>query len=277
MSLIERAISRVRQDGSKSARVISKKEGGTPLARSSSESLLRVTDAMKDALGFNVPAEYLTQSLAEYRHIKRQLLADMQDRESGRSVLVASALAGEGKSQTAANLARSIALEPDFTVLLVDADVINPRITRSMGLAANLGLTDALSDPSIDVELLVVPTDIPGFSVLPAGGVMDRATEFFGSGRMRHLLQALESIPNRIVLIDSLPLLQTTEARALASLIFQIVLVVRAEFTPISAVRRALDLIGKGANVKMVLNDVARTRLSQRLGYGYDYDYSHRQ
>jgi receptor protein-tyrosine kinase len=94
---------------------------------------------------------------------------------------------------------------------------------------------------------------------------------------MRQVLDQLLSVPNRIVVIDSLPLLQTTEARALTPLASQLLLVVRAESTPQVAVKQALELISPEANVKVVLNAVVRSRLTRYLGYGYGYDYDYSQ
>jgi protein-tyrosine kinase len=93
---------------------------------------------------------------------------------------------------------------------------------------------------------------------------------------MREILHTLQLVPNRIIVIDSLPLLLTTESRALLPLAAQVLLVVRAESTPQAAVRKALGLVGENVNVKIVLNAIARTRLSRFVGYEYGYDYDER-
>jgi Mrp family chromosome partitioning ATPase len=92
---------------------------------------------------------------------------------------------------------------------------------------------------------------------------------------MHEVIEQLLLVPNRIVVIDSLPLLLTTEARALAPVAGQIVMVVRAESTPQSAVKEAIELLGEGANVKLLLNAVVRTKALGYLGseYGYGYNY----
>ena len=236
---------------------------------------IRITEEMQEALGLRAPKEQERQRASEYRHIKRQLVSELRQNPARRVIVVASALAGEGKSFTAANLARSLALEPDHTVLLVDADVIKPRLSTILGIADRLGVMDALVDPSCNPEDLVLTTDIEGLSVMPAGSVSENATEYFASQRRVDVLQRLLAVPNRIVVIDTLPLLQTTEARALSSLGGQILLVVRAESTSQAAVQEALSVIGPGANVKIVLNATVRTRLTKYLGHGYGYGYEY--
>ncbi len=277
MSLIERALGRIKSTAAASTSTTSQRPALTmPAPRASLEPDLLITEAMRERLGLNAADNLQHQHASEYRHIKRQIVADVRANPADRIVLVVSAIAGEGKSFTAANLARSLALEPDYSVLLVDADVINPQLSRTFGLAQRPGLMNALVDPGCDVDSLIVTTDIEGLSVLPAGSASANATEYFGSDRMQAVLSRLTQVPTRIVLIDSLPLLQTTEARALMPFASQVLLVVRAESTPQAAVRQAVELIGEEVDVKLVLNAVVRTQLNRYLGYGYgfDYDYS---
>lgn len=283
MSLVEKALGKLRESGGTpdtAATGVLRAERSAitpalPVGREVAEPQLRLSGAMLQRLGLVAPPEQEHQRTSEYRQIKRQVVAEIRENPSERVVLVASALAGEGKSFTSANLARSLALEPDFSVLLIDADVIKPALTRSFGLQGSPGLTDALADGGIDPESLVVTTDIEGLSVMPAGSPHEHATEYFASERMREVLVRLLAVPQRIVVIDTLPLLLTTEARSLVPHASQLLLVVRAESTPQSAVRQALAVIGEEANVKFVLNAVIRTPVSRYLGYGYGFDYNY--
>ena len=196
---------------------------------------------------------------AQYRHIKRPLVAMAISRGSerlphGNSIMVTSALPGEGKSFTSLNLALSIALEQDLRVLLVDADVPRPRLSREFGLEGEPGLIDALRDQSCDVESLIVGTDNPSLAVLPAGSQSDTATELLAGARMAEVVSQLcENDPNRIVLFDSPPVLPTTEARVLTQVIGQVVLVVRCGRTPQKAVLEALHLMLDPGVVNLVL------------------------
>ncbi len=240
---------------------------------------IEISDAMLTQMGLRAPVEQLHQQGAEYRHVKRQLLTHVRVGSSGNSrlILVASALAGEGKTYTSANLALSLALEPDYSVLLVDADVIKPNLTRLFGLSDRPGLMESAVDTSRDVESSIVTTSIPGLSLLPAGRAEDNATEYFSSMHMAQVFEQLLAAPNRIVVVDSLPLLLTTEARALLPHAGQVVLVVRAESTPRNAVMQSLDLMPEETNVKLLLNAIERSALSEYYGYGHGYNYNYRR
>ena len=171
MSLIERALGKAKQagqdrgPGSTSRRPVLK----APEPRVFKEPQLWMTGEIRQRLGIADNGDAEHQRASEYRHIKRQLVAEIRANPSQRVLLVASALAGEGKSFMSANLAYSLAREPDYTVLLIDADVVKPQLTKAMKLADRPGLMNVLVDPSQDIESLVLATDIEGLSVLPAG------------------------------------------------------------------------------------------------------------
>jgi len=213
------------------------------------------------------------QQRGEFRQIKYGLLRDMNGAAGDGLVLVTSALQGEGKSFSSFHLALSLASEQDYTVVLVDADVIRPSLTRMLGLEERPGLMNALIDAATNVESLILGTNIRGLSFLPSGHAAEHATEHFASARMGEVIRQILSVPNRVVVVDTLPLLLTTEARALTALGGQIVMVVRAESTPQTAVSEAIDLLGEGANVKLVLNAAVRSKALGYYGMGYGYDY----
>src|SRR5690606_20325175 len=103
-------------------------------------------------------------------------------------IMMASALPGDGKTFTSINLALSMSRERDSSVVLVDADVAKPHISRIFGVDKEPGLLDALTDKSDDLESLILPTDVGGLSILPAGGHRDNAAELFASAAMRQLV-----------------------------------------------------------------------------------------
>jgi protein-tyrosine kinase len=221
-----------------------------------------------------LPPEHQQAELArEYRRIKRPLLANALGRGSarvpnGNLIMVASAMPGDGKTFMSLNLAFSIRLEEDFTVLLVDGDVAKPQISKLLGVDKELGLLDVLRDPKLDIESVVLPTDVPGLSVLPAGRHAENATELLASARMREVLDALGGRhPERIVLFDSPPLLITTESQALGGVLGQVVIVVRADHTPQSALLEALEFLGDHQHVSLVLNQTMRAPISNYYQY----------
>lgn len=222
-----------------------------------------------------LPPEHQERALADqYRQIKRPLIANAfgrgtQQLPNGRLIMMASAMPGEGKTFTAINLALSTALEKDVSVLLVDADVAKPHISRTFGVSDELGLLDLLRDESAHVESFIIPTDVPGLSLLPAGRQSDTATELLASRRMEAVTKQLAAQdPSRIAVIDSPPLLLTSESRALAQSVGQIAMVVRAGFTPQQAVLDAIGFLGAGKFIGLVLN---QSTLGTPSGYYYGY------
>lgn len=245
--------------------------------RKAANPVVKITDAQLQAVGLRAPPGFVHQQTAEYRHVKRQLIASMAELkcEHRQVILVTSALAGDGKTHSAGNLALSLAKEPDFTVLLIDADVAKPRLSRMFGLEDRPGLMDALAHHDKDPESLVLSTNVEGLSLLPAGHTLSNATELFASSRMQEVMRNLSRPANRIIVVDSLPLLLSTESRALLPCAGQVVVVVRADITPALAVRQALELVGEDANVNLLLNACARDGFGNRSYTGYNYNYTY--
>ncbi|MBM0106197.1 AAA family ATPase [Steroidobacter sp. S1-65] len=222
------------------------------------------------------PLSQERQLAGEYRHIKRPLIANALGRgvpklPQGHRIMIASAMPGDGKTFTSINLALSFALEKDLSVVLVDADVAKAHLSRTFRVHNNPGLMDLLRDESMDAESVILPTDVPGLSLLPAGKSSDTAAELLASSRMEQIASEITARePNRIVLFDSSPLLVTSEAISLSGMVGQIVLVVRAGMTAQSAVLDAIDLLGEGKSIGLVLN---QTDEPVRPGYYYRYSY----
>ena len=210
----------------------------------------------------------------QYRAIKRPLLRNANPGldpplARGNLVMVASALPGEGKTFTSVNLCLSIARERDWTVVLVDGDCSKPHLTRLFAAESEPGLIDLLRDPALTFDSLVMPTDIPGLSVLPAGSRDPRASELLASKRMDELCAALSSgDAARIVVFDSSPLLVTTEAPALSANVGQIAVVVHANETRREAVIAALERLDPSKAIACILNRNAEGE-EHSDSYGY--------
>ncbi len=205
-------------------------------------------------------ADKTNRTAEEFRRIKRPLLMHAGGKgasqvENANLIMVTSALAGEGKTFTAINLAMSIAIEMDKTVLLVDADVAKPDVTSRLGVQAEAGLIDVLLDEGSALQDVLLKTDIPKLTLLPSGRRHVHATELLASERMRQLTLELSTrYPDRIVIVDSPPLLLTNEARVLAGLMGQIVVVVEEGRTPQDVVKEAVALLDANEIVGVVLN-----------------------
>lgn len=234
------------------------------------------------AAGLLAPDTQRSRIKEEYRHIKRPLLINADGRgattvEHPNLIMVTSARAGEGKTFTACNLALSIASERDRTVLLVDADVIKPSLDRTLGFEVELGLVDYLVDEQLDLADVLIDTNVPSLTLLPAGSQYHLSAELLAGERMRKLAAELSGrYADRIVILDSPPLLMTTEASILASLMGQVLVVVEAERTPQSQVKAALDLLDSNRQiVGFVLNKSRAFFGADSYGYGYGYGYGH--
>jgi len=220
------------------------------------------------------PLSAQKQIASQYQIIKRPLIAaavgkDDQRLPNGRTIMMTSALPGEGKTFTSINLALSMALEKNLEVLLVDADVAKPHVSRIFGLEKERGLLDLLGDSSLHPESLIVDTDVQGLALLSAGTRAANATELLASGRMDEVIRLLtQDEPRRIVLLDSPPLLLSSEARVLVGHAGQIALVVRAEVTAQKAVLDAVDAIGEGHHVNLILNQSSSPPSGGYYGYG---------
>ncbi|WP_395403725.1 XrtA-associated tyrosine autokinase [Pseudoduganella sp. UC29_106] len=214
---------------------------------------------MHDA-GLVTAAGGRTSLMEDFRIIKRPLIkrafAQRKSSENpGNLIMITSSLPGEGKTFCAVNLAMSIAMELDHTVLLVDADVARPSVLRTLGLPAQLGLMDILLDDNLDMSEVMLRTNVNTLSILPAGTSSPRATELLASHTMKALVMEIANrYPDRIVIFDSPPLLLTSESHVLASNMGQIVMVVEAESTTQHAVKEALRQLEGCSNVNLVYN-----------------------
>jgi protein-tyrosine kinase len=225
-------------------------------------------------MGVVAPDAEKSQIAEEFRIIKRPLIANAFGQgtarvKNGNLIMVTSSLPGEGKSFCAINLAISMAMEMDRTVLLIDADVAKPRVPEYLGIHADKGLLDVLQDKDLKLSDVLIRTDIAKLTVLPAGRTYKRATELLASAAMTRLIEDIGNrYPDRIILFDSPPLLATSEASVLATHMGQIVMVVEAERTSQEAVREALSHIQSCEVVGMLLNKTTPTP-------GADYYYGY--
>ncbi len=228
------------------------------------------------ARGFVTPDALKSQIADEFRVIKRPIIRNALGQagarvKHGNLVMVTSALPGEGKTFTSLNLALSIAMEIDSTVLLVDGDVAHPAIPGLLGTPHGPGLLDLLTRDNLEFGDAMVRTNVDKLTILPAGSRHRRSTELLASEQMASLLRELASrYEDRIIIFDSPPLLATTEARVLATNMGQIVMVVAADATSHHAVTQALATIESCEVVLMSLNKARRTDVGTYYGYYAD-------
>ena len=228
-------------------------------------------DHLRDG-GLIVPEDPVTGLLEEFRIVKRELLADARAGASplARRILVCSPHPGEGKTYCATNLAIALAAERGLEVLLVDADVVKPSVALRLGIDVEQGLMDALADPAIRPESLVIRTDIEGLFVLPAGTATSLDAEYLASARTGEVLDRLtQGAPDRIVIFDTPPALAASPAAELAQHVGQALLVVRADETSRAALEDAQQLLSACGDIKLLLNAARYSPSGRRFGtYG---------
>lgn len=251
----------------------------SPAWRNPSDRVIELDLERMQSIGLITAGGGRTTVLEDFRIIKRQLIkrafAPRKPGElPGNLIMVTSSLPGEGKTFCSINLAMSIAMELDHTVLLVDADVARPSVLRTLGVPAKAGLMDVLLGDKLDLADVMSRTNVNTLSLLPAGAANPRATELLASQTMAHLVSELASrYPDRIIIFDSPPLLLTTEAHVLATHMGQIVLVVEAERTTQHAVKESLRQLEGLPNVNLIYNKTSE--FPGTAGYDYQYNYNY--
>jgi len=233
-------------------------------------------------MGLLTPDAKRSQIAEEYRLIKRPLIMNIDKKgadivDNANLIMVTSALTGEGKTFSAINLAISIAMERDRTVLLVDGDVAKPSAAKRLGIKYETGLLDILDGSGMTVSKALVRTDIPNLRVLPAGKRHERATELLASEQMAKLMEQFSTrYKDRVVIFDSPPLLLASESAVLAEMMGQILMVVAADHTPRYAVNDALSRLNQDKIIGLLLNKYRPTfgnKFGAGYGYGYGYGY----
>jgi exopolysaccharide/PEP-CTERM locus tyrosine autokinase len=201
--------------------------------------------------------------------------------KSLKTIMITSAMDGEGKSFTAANLGVSLAREIHNRVLMIDCDLRNPTLTEYFGLENRRGLSDYIQGGG-GLQDLVKETRIERLRILPAGMAENAPADLIASNKMKALLNELKSQPEtEFVVIDSPPLLATTEPEVLATLVDGVIFVVRAGVTPRETVEQAMASLEKGKILGAVLNDLVfktaglRSSYFGMNGYYYKHGYGH--
>jgi exopolysaccharide/PEP-CTERM locus tyrosine autokinase len=301
MSIIEKALNKAEDEGQKLDKAINvsseslknrdmQRKPVTPLnpgislngGQPALKEIAEIDWAALSKLGFLAPGDSNTQAIEEYRNIKRPIVSNAFGKGSvgiNRSnlILVTSSVPGEGKTFTAINLALSIANERDKQVLLIDADVARPSVSRVLGIKSRPGLIDYLDGQDMSFSDVIMKTNMPGFRVVPAGKLHKHSTELLSSNKMDLLVEELSSrYPDRIIIFDSPPLLAATQGEILAKLVGQVLLVVEAERTLQSLVMESVDKLASCDVVLALFNKSNKTMDSGYYGYGYGYGhYAH--
>ena len=188
-----------------------------------------------------------------YKSIRTQIL-QKTEQTGGRTIMVTSAVAGEGKTTCAVNLAFTFAREFSQTVLLVDCDLRRQRIHEFLGIRSDKGLANHLLNDEPISDLIVWP-GFEKLTLISGGRPVHESAEVLGSPRMKEAVQDMKArYPDRYVFLDAPAILTSADALALAPQVDHILMVVAAGCTPLSDVRRALELVPSEKVIGLVLN-----------------------
>lgn len=207
----------------------------------------------------------------EYRAIKRKILSNAfgplsKTLDRSNVVMVTSSKPGEGKTFTAVNLALSIASEQDKTVLLVDADVLRPNVMKTLGSRNREGLIEYLLGEKQNISDVMLSTNIPKLKLIAAGKSHHLSNELLASEVMRTTVDEFSTrYKDRIVIIDTPPLLGINETSVLANLAGQAIVVCEEGRSKIHDIKSSVAHL----NPEMAIGFVVNKSLRQENGPGY--------
>ena len=213
----------------------------------------------------------------EFRHIKRKLINNAfgpasKTLKHSNLIMVSSSNPNEGKTFIAINLALSIALEQDKTVLLVDADVLRPSIQRELEIESKEGLLEYLIDEVSSLSDVIYNTNISNLKLIPAGQPHRLTNELLASTKMVSLAEELaQRYPDRIVIFDCPPILGVTETPVLSSLVGQAVIVVEESKTKLEDVKKSVSQLNEDIAIGIIMNKTIKSKKDEYGYYGYGY------
>jgi capsular exopolysaccharide synthesis family protein len=218
-------------------------------------------------------------SLAEceqYRTLRTQLFHAAEKKRT-QVVVITSALAGEGKTATALNLALAVAQSKEHRVLVIDGDLRRPNVASYLGLPARagdrLGFDEVLAGKA-DALGSIVCLDELELYVLPVSSAAANPTELLSSERLAETVEELREYFDFII-VDSPPVAPFADARLLANHSDAVILVVRAEAAGYETVEKAIDALPAGRILGVVLNGAQR--FDEKDYYDYYYTYEQRK
>jgi capsular exopolysaccharide synthesis family protein len=190
-----------------------------------------------------------------------------QSTQGVRSVMVSSAIPGEGKSVSALNLALSLAQLETQRVLLIDGDIRTAGLSGVLGIADKAGLADVLSGHAKFTDVLR-STDIPRLYVAGAGQLSGAAADLFAGSRWPDFIGCGNELFDMVV-VDTPPILGLADFELISAGCDGILIVVRARKTK----RDVLTEIGQHLDGKRVLGVILNGQKQQAKRYGYGYYY----
>jgi len=218
-----------------------------------------------------VVVKYPGSFAAEYFRFLRAQIIYPAHKEPPRTIMVTSAVSGDGKSFVSANLAACIAMGIKEHVLLIDCDLRDPSLYKIFGISTKCeGLSSYLTDKS-DLTELLCKTSVSKLTVLPSGNSINNPSELLSSEKMQHLISDVRSrYPDRFIVLDTTPLELTPETSVLANQVDGVLMVVQYGKTPRKLAKSAIEKISKEKLLGIVFNGYEKP-MQEYTNYGYGY------
>lgn len=204
---------------------------------------------------------------AEQFRSLRSRLCQLRASQPLRTILITSALAGEGKTFVTFNLAQAIVQQRDQRVLIIDADLRSSRLHRLLGAPHTPGLSEYLEGKADEIAVMQSSQD-GNLYLVPGGTQVANPSELLANGRLKRLIDCVAPLFDWVI-VDSPPCLPVTDANVAADCCDALLLVVKAYSTPAEIAQRAKEEL-RGKNVLgVVFNSVSEKLLTYGSYYGY--------
>jgi protein-tyrosine kinase len=193
------------------------------------------------------------QVYSAYNYLRTQVIHRLQE-NGWNTVAVTSPSRESGNTLTAINLAISIARNYNYTVLLVELDLVNPSFGRLLGFEQRQGIVDHLLY-DVPISEIMLDPGIDGLVVIPAGSPVTNSSELLSSPKMTRLVEELKLRYKQLIVLFDLPsVLSVDDAMAFSPFVDCALLVVEEGETRVNDVRRALDYLRSTKILGVVLN-----------------------
>lgn len=221
-----------------------RRQGDRPLDVASPEEDRKILIRREELAVLHDPRSQIAE---QFRGLRNSILALNPD-GAPRSIVLTSAVSGEGKTIATLNLAIALAELPGTEVVVVDGDLREPSVERYLGLPLRQGLTDVLAG-RLPLDEAIRPTSLPAVSIIGAGNLPENPSQLIGSDRMRTVLNTLKR-KFSYVLVDTPEAMTISDASLIGAMADGIVLVVRLGVTPRHLVEQTYNTLESlGGNV----------------------------
>lgn len=205
----------------------------------------------------------------QYRQL-RQRVEELGRTRNLRVLAVTSAVAGDGKTLTAINLAAALAQRDGAKILIIDADLRHPTVATRLGIECTSGGFDAAVQGKGDTLQDFVQPISSSLSVLPCATSWERTYETLTSPRLAELFSQARQRYDYVV-VDTPPIIPVQDSSLICSSVDGYLMVVSANSTPRQLVEEALNRLDPGVFVGLVFNRDDRPLFGYYKMYYRDY------